>query len=254
MTLRVPSTRRQAAVGREPFSNEPLWEKVEAHLREQILSNALLPGTELQEVGLAKSLGVSRGPVREALARLGADGLVIIRPRRGAVVADLSKTAFLAAYQVREALEALAVRLATPRFTAAEIARLESLVEEMRRRAERNEVQAFFEANAAFHREFVDVSENEALRHIHRRLVAEMSRYRGWSLALRGTLERSIKEHQAIIRAVKGGDVERAVQLTTAHIRVPQERLEAAPDDNVLKLALGRQRAATRPSEEREAT
>ncbi len=252
MTLRSPSARRPPSVGREPFSNEPLWEKVEAHLREQILSNALLPGTELQEVALAKSLGVSRGPVREALARLGADGLVIIRPRRGAVVAELSKSAFLGAYQVREALEALAVRLATPLFTPVGISRLEALVEEMQRHAERSEVQAFFEANAAFHREFVEVSANEALRHIHRRLTADMSRYRRWSLALRGTLERSIKEHQGIVRAVKAGDVDRAAQLTAAHIRVPQQRLEAAPDDNVLRLALGRQRTTPKSSGERD--
>ena len=64
-----------------------LWERVHDHLRDEILSGRMTPGTELSEVALAESLGVSRGPVREALGRLATEGLVTIRPRRGAVVA-----------------------------------------------------------------------------------------------------------------------------------------------------------------------
>src|SRR5689334_16319956 len=100
-----------------PIENVTLWEKVHAHLREEILANRLPPGTVLSEVPLAASLGVSRGPVREAIGRLAAEGLVTVRPRRGAVVSALSHEEFLQAYQVREALEALAIRLAVPLLT-----------------------------------------------------------------------------------------------------------------------------------------
>ena len=68
------------------LENLTLWERVHGHLREEILANRLPPGTVLGEVALAESLGVSRGPVREALGRLAAEGLVNVRPRRGAVV------------------------------------------------------------------------------------------------------------------------------------------------------------------------
>ena len=94
------------AVGDGKLDNLTLWERVYLHLREEILANRLPPGTDLLEVGLAESLGVSRGPIREALGRLATEGLVTVRPRRGAVVTPLSKDEFRDAYQVREALEA----------------------------------------------------------------------------------------------------------------------------------------------------
>src|SRR5437016_12693814 len=96
------------------LENLTLSQRAHAHLREEILSNRLPPGTELQELALSQRLGVSRGPIREALGRLAAEGLVTVRPRRGAVVHSLSSEDFLEAYQVRDALEVLAVRLAVP--------------------------------------------------------------------------------------------------------------------------------------------
>src|SRR5947209_4787828 len=108
-----------------PVDNSTLWERVYRTLRAEILANTRLPGTELLEVGLAERLGVSRGPVREALGRLASEGLVVIQSRRGAFVAGLSKQAFLEAYQVREALECLAVRLATPKLTPRDLRSLE---------------------------------------------------------------------------------------------------------------------------------
>src|SRR5438105_10870219 len=131
--------------------NLTLWQRVYDFLREEILSERLQPGAVLQEVALSEELGVSRGPIREAIGRLAAEGLVVVRPRRGAVVRSLTKDEFIEAYEVREALEVLAVRLATPRLTNEGLARLELLIETMEGHAARDEVEAFFEANAAFH-------------------------------------------------------------------------------------------------------
>src|SRR6516225_2856054 len=72
------------------LENLTLWQRVHDHLREEILAGRLPAGTELQEVALAAELGVSRGPLREAIGRLAAEGLVTVRPRRGAVVRSLS--------------------------------------------------------------------------------------------------------------------------------------------------------------------
>ena len=238
--------RRQGMLNRGDvgLANRTLRERVHQRLRDEILANELLPGTELQEVALTKILGVSRGPIREALHRLGAEGLVTIRPRRGAVVSSLSKAAFLDAYQIREALETLAVRLATPKFTDEEIKHLSDLNRVMRTQAEGGDVAAFFETNAAFHAVFVDLSGNQRLRQMHRRLVGEMSRYRGMSLTLRGSLRGSIKEHREVIGAVTVHDVERAVGLMSQHIRVPQRRLESMAAEDVLALALSRDPAS----------
>src|SRR5438445_13827406 len=113
------------------LENLTLWERVHTHLREEIVSNRLAPGTELQEVALSEQLGVSRGPIREAIGRLAAEGLVTVRPRRGAVVRSLSKDEFLEAYQVREALEWMAIRLAVPRLREEGVAGLPRLAEEL---------------------------------------------------------------------------------------------------------------------------
>ena len=224
----------EAASGK--LENLTLWERVHQYLRQEILANRLPPGTELGEVALAGSLGVSRGPIREALGRLAAEGLVTARPRRGAVVTSLSKDEFLEAYQVREALEMLAIRLAVPRITAVQLERLQGLVDDMVACAVRDDVDGFFEANAAFHETFVDASGNRRLTETYRQLVEQMGRYRRRSLALRGSLERSIAEHRTILRAVAAGDAERAAHLLSEHIRVPQRRLEAGQDEEVFEL------------------
>ena len=208
-----------------PVENLTLSQRVYTHLRDEIQSGALPPGTELQEVALSATLGVSRGPIREALGRLAAEGLVTVRPRRGAVVRELSTEEFLEAYQVREALEVMAVRLAVPRLTEADIARLETSVAEMTACADRGDTQGFFEANSGFHRAFFDISGNRMLVDLYRGLCSQIDRYRLRSLELRGNVERSIAEHKAILRAAKAGDVERAVHLASEHIRVPQIRL-----------------------------
>jgi DNA-binding GntR family transcriptional regulator len=213
------------------LENLTLWERVHAHLREEILANRLPAGSELQETALAAELGVSRGPVREAIGRLATEGLVVVRPRRGAVVRELSKDDFLEAYQVREALEATAARLATGRLGEEDLARLEQLTATMEEHAERGEVDAFFEANAAFHAALVEASGNRRLRDLYAQLLGQMNRYRRRSLALRGSLHQSVAEHRAILDALAARDPERAGRLMADHIRVPQQRLEALTDE-----------------------
>jgi DNA-binding GntR family transcriptional regulator len=204
------------------LDNRTLSEQVRERLREDILGGELAPGTVLSEVALARSFGVSRGPIREALGRLGSDGLVTITPRRGAIVTELSREEFLEAYQVREALETFAIRLAVPRLRDADRARLRELHAEMVEHARRGEVNAFFEANRAFHYTFVTASANQKLQETYRLLIDQMGRYLARSLALRGSLEKSVAEHAAILEAVEAGDAERAARLLADHIEVPQ--------------------------------
>src|SRR5436309_10950139 len=126
------------------LENLTLWQRVYEHLREEILSERLEPGAELLEVPLSEELGVSRGPLREAIGRLAAEGLVTVRPRRGAVVRSLSKDEFLELYQVREALEMMAVRLAVPRLTNEDFEALAAVNAAMDEHAARDEVEEFF--------------------------------------------------------------------------------------------------------------
>lgn len=210
-----------------PLENLTLWERVYGYLRSEILEGRLEPGVELAEVPLADQLGVSRGPIREAIGRLAAEGLVAVRPRRGAVVAPLSKAEFLELYQVREAIERMAVQLAVPRVTAEQVAELGALNARMDAAARREDVATFFEANASFHALLLEASDNEKLQALYQQLLGQLGRYRLGSLTLRGTLQRSVSEHAAILAAVKRGDADRAARLMAEHIRVPQRRANA---------------------------
>jgi DNA-binding GntR family transcriptional regulator len=159
---------------------------------------------------------------------------VTVRPRRGAVVHSLSSQDFLEAYQVREALEGLAVRLAVPQLDRERLAALQRLLDTMAACAASADVTEFFEANALFHETFVQISGNARLQELYRQLIGQMRRYWRRSLVLRGDLRRSVDEHRAILRAARRGDVEEASRLMAEHIRVPQVRLQSMSADEVL--------------------
>ncbi len=209
------------------LENRTLRQQVADHLREEILSARLAPGAELGEVALARSLGISRGPLREALGQLAAEGLVTIVPRRGAVVKRLTRQEFIDAYEVREALESLAIKLAVPRLSAADKADLHRMCEQMERAATPGDWDRFFELNREFHARLVRASGNSKLEEVHSQLVAQMGRLMRQSVELRGGFEQSAAEHRAILAAVDAGDPERAARLLEDHIEVPQRVLRS---------------------------
>lgn len=210
------------------FTSVTLAQQVYDHLRQRILANDYPPGTSLPEEALAAKFSVSRVPVREALRRLAADGLVTLTPRQGATVSSLSPKQFLDAYRVREALETLAIRLALPKLDAADRAELESLHEQMRAAALAGDEDRFFALNGRFHARFVERADNAELKAIYEPLIDKMRRYRSPSAGLRGGLDRSVEEHEAILSAIRAGDAEEAARLLSEHIRVPQTELQAS--------------------------
>src|SRR5271166_6474150 len=214
------------------FDNLTLSQRVYEHLREEILADHLLPGTELSEVALSKELAISRGPIREAMGRLSAEGLITMRPRRRAEVRSLTPQELIDAYQVREALEVMAVRLAIPRMTEADLARLDQLMELMAGHIAEGAVREFFAANVSFHELLCELSGNPKLQEVHHRLEGEIGRFQSRTLALRGSMDDSLTEHRAILAAVRLRDADRAAALTVDHIRVPAERLQATLRDD----------------------
>jgi DNA-binding GntR family transcriptional regulator len=128
-----------------------MTEQVMARLRDMILSGELAPGSRLDQNDLARRFGVSLVPLREALARLQSSGLVRIVPHRGVFVEALSVEELLDIYQVREALEDLASRLAAPRLSAADLATLDRLKIEMEQTAKIDDFDAFLDLHRDFH-------------------------------------------------------------------------------------------------------
>lgn len=207
-----------------------LSQQVYNHLRAGILENSYPPGSALPEEALAEKLSVSRVPVREALRRLSAEGLVVIKPRQGATVTELTSKQFLDAYQVREALEVLAVRLAVPKMSADDLDQLDAFHQAMQSAAEADDAQEFFTVNAQFHGFLVDKADNGDLKSTYESLIDRMRRYRRPSLSLRGGMDTSIDEHAAILVAIRGGETDEASALMAQHIHVPQGILEEELD------------------------
>jgi DNA-binding GntR family transcriptional regulator len=219
------------------FDKGTLTDRVYQSLREDILSNRLPPETPLHEATIANALEVSRGPVREALRRLDAEGLVSVIPRRGAIVSSLSREEFLDAYRVREALEVLAVRLATPRLTVEDLQELERLHQDMVEHADAEDADAFFATNAAFHALAVNRSDNRKLQELYHPLVTQMRRYHLSSMSMRGGMTRSCEEHERILKAIKEGKVDEAARLLSEHIQIPQRILESDADAELVPRA-----------------
>ena len=209
------------------FDNLTPSQRVYEHLRDEILADRLLPGTELSEVALSRELAISRGPIREAMGRLSAEGLITMRPRRRAEVRSLTPQELIDAYQVREALEVMAVRLLIPRVTEADLDRLEGLIDQMAGHVRDSAAREFFAANVSFHEALCELSGNPKLQEVHHRLEGEIGRFQPRTLAVRGSMDDSLTEHRAILAAVRLRDADRAAALTAEHIRMPARRLQA---------------------------
>jgi len=197
-------------------SHSPLTELVVAALRERILGGTVPPGERLVEGRLSEELGVSRMPVREALRKLAAEGLVTIEPRRGATVTSFSGEQVRELVEVRATLEGLNAKLAAKRHDPEQIAKLERILEEGARLAESGDIAATTLMNQRFHDALGNIAANSVLQDIMRSLrdrtallFAPINRVRG---------KQNWEEHAAILRAVIKGDAELASLLATRHV------------------------------------
>ena len=189
---------------------------VAAELRTAILSGRLAAGAPLRQDHIAAAYGVSHIPVREALRRLEAEGLVAYRPRRGAVVARLDGAEAWEITEMRMALEALAVRLSLARATAADFAAAEAALAAGARAAT---TEARSAANWDFHRALYGPCARPRLLRSVEGLWRQLDRYLRVVWQAAEVQGRSQDEHRAILAAYRRRDLEAALALTEAHIR-----------------------------------
>jgi DNA-binding GntR family transcriptional regulator len=180
-----------------------------------ITDGSLAPGERLTQEEIAEQLRVSRSPVLQALRLLKKDGLIQDAPGRGVQVAPLEPEGVGHLYEVRGALDALAARLAA----AARFAIDSRLIEQGRRAAAGDDLQAIIDADMAFHNAIYAASGNPLIADSANRYWVHLRRVMG--AVHRASHQRSTiwDEHQAIADAIAQGDAERAVLLTDLHIR-----------------------------------
>jgi len=196
----------------------PLWDVVFKTLRQGILTGELEPGERLMEIHLAKRLGVSRTPIREAIRKLELEGLVTMVPRKGARVAQITQKNLKDVLEVRRALDALAVQLACERITEEELGRLKEAGIAFENATKTKDATQIAHADVEFHDIIVRASGNERLAMLVNNLSEQMYRYRLEYVKDANYHGRLIEEHQMILDGLISRDKEKTVEAVTLHI------------------------------------
>ena len=189
-----------------------LREQVYQYLREQMHSARFLPGSTINIGEIAKRLGISKTPLRDALIQLEVEGFVSILPRRGVLVNELSLQDVKNAYAIAGALEASVIMDCFHLISPAHIAEMQALNERMLADIESGDFSHYYESNLAFHNVYLELSDNEALQRLLLPLKQRLydfprkSYIREWEL-------RNCKEHEQFIEMIKTGQRMEAANL-----------------------------------------
>ncbi|MDD2621063.1 MAG: GntR family transcriptional regulator [Syntrophomonadaceae bacterium] len=215
-------------------SYKPLRELVLEAIREAIKNGILKPRERLMEIQLADELGVSRTPIREALRKLELEGFIVMVPRKGAYVADLSFKDIADVFEIRTALEGLAAGLAAERITDEELEEMERLLVEKAEAILQQDMERLVEVDTRFHEAIYKASRNQRLWTIINNLREQIQRFRTTSLSYPGRKQRSLQEHRHIVEAIQSRDPQLARQLAQEHIEnAEQSMIESIKKDGL---------------------
>lgn len=196
----------------------PLRDVVFHTLRQAILKGEMEPGERLMEIRLAKKLGVSRTPIREAIRKLELEGLVIMIPRRGAEVAGITEKNLRDVLEVRRCLEELAVELAVERMDEEDIEKLEEARQRFREALKSGDMIRIAQADEQFHDVIFAGTHNEKLVYLLNNLRDQMYRYRLEYIKDKGKRQILMIEHENILNAVKTRNLELGKRAMREHI------------------------------------
>jgi len=205
-----------AALSSPPsLSRRALYEDVADRLRTQIFARELEPGSWVDEMKLAADYGISRTPMREALKVLAVEGLVTMKPRRGAYVAEMSRDDVAQVYHLLALLESDAAGEVARRATDEQMERLQQLHERLEKQARQRD--AFFATNEQFHMALLDIAGNRWRTQIVTDLRKVMKLNRHHSLFKQGRIADSLAEHRALMAALRSRSAAKATALMREH-------------------------------------
>ncbi len=203
----------------------PLRDVVFNTLRKAILKGELQPGERLMEIQLAQRLGVSRTPVREAMRKLELEGLVVMIPRKGAVVADITAQDMVDVLEVRAVLEELAIRRACDHITDEQLQEMKKIAADFKRSLEEEDLLVCVEVDMAFHEVIYNAAENKRLLQLLLNLREQMYRYRLEYMKDKKMHQLLVDEHDTIRTALKNRDADKAAVAIRDHIKNQKETI-----------------------------
>ena len=207
--------------------------RVQAELRERIVSGRLPPGSRLVERELAEDLGVSRVPVREAIRTLTAEGFVVALSPRRVVVRELTPKDVDELFELREALEVFAAGLAAERATPAELRSLGDLLDQAAMATGKRAAEDITDLNTRFHERIVAMADNSLLAAALEPLEGRLR----WLTRQNERWDQLLREHRSLFDAIASGDPGRARACALEHVQVnraaTRELLFGADSDQV---------------------
>lgn len=212
--------RRSAARGKGSGneSSSSVVEGVIDHIRKGVDTGLFAPGQRLIENEIQQAAGVSRGPVREAMRRLAAEGLLEIQHQKGARVRRFSREEVEVLYDVREAVEAVAAKFAARNVDAGRLRELEAVARSFQR-TDDGSVRRFVEYNEQFHTLIAKMSRSPLLEAVLARLRVPVSMLGLHRFSDLVGIERAHQQHLAVVEAIKAGDEDGAERAMKAHTR-----------------------------------
>ena len=201
-------------------------DRIAEELEQLILTGGFDDGARLDETRLADRFGVSRTPVREALSRLGAEGLVEHRPRRGVFVRAPGPVELMEMFELMAELEAACGRLAASRITDKGLDALAEANRGCEEAVQAGDADAYYAANGRFHHLVYRHSGNAHIEAEAARWHKRLRGYRRLQLRLRGRMEQSLAEHREVLAALAAGDAEAASRALRQHVAVQGEKFQ----------------------------
>ncbi len=208
--------------------HENLEDKIYARLKQLIREQRVAMGVRIQPDHLAREMGVSRTPVLNALKRLAGEQIVEWVPRRGIYLKTLTKRELARVFEVREALECLAVRLATMRITRDQVDRLTGLFRGIKISSTQKAHALYLERDREFHWQLVMISGNRYLMHAMEAVNVMILTYQ---YGLNRPMAETMREHSAILDALKKRDPDAAEAAMRLHVGLTRERIDQLADE-----------------------
>jgi DNA-binding GntR family transcriptional regulator len=215
----------------DPRNIQTLTSAVQREIERRILTGEIAAGARLTEAPLAEELGVSRGPVREAIRGLIEAGLVDSIANRGGVVRKIGLEEALDLYELRAVLFGFACELVARRRTEAQLAELEAALEEMAAAVSACDKDRYYQLNLAFHARMMDLCGNRRARANYEGVVKEMHLFRRRALSRVSRITASLAEHRTIVAAIRAGDARTAFQAGREHVQHGRGRFVATLED-----------------------
>ena len=197
---------------------ELLSQKTYRILKDAIVKGDLVSNSKLSLNEIAKSLGISNTPIREAINKLSSEGFVKIIPNKGIIIKEINIDDFQEILQIRAFLDGLIAKLASEKITDEEINKMKKMIYKMEKCVKEDDRLTYNDLDIKFHDFLLNITRNSTLKEMYNKLIGNSCRFRLRTLRISGRMDKSLKEHREIALKIKERNPDEANRVSQEHI------------------------------------